>query len=85
MVIRYLLVVLLTASVSACGFHLRGQIPVPESLSVIAVQTTDRDLQRSLTEALSSNGATVVPDSSQAKALLDLHKVDFVRQNLGVK
>lgn len=84
MVIRYLLVAFLTASISACGFHLRGQIPVPESLSVIAVKTTDRDLQRSLTEALSSNGATVVPDSSQAKALLDLHKVEFDRQVLTI-
>ena len=84
MVIRYLLVLFLTVSLSACGFHLRGQIPVPESLSVIAVQTTDRDLHRSLTEALSSNGATVVPDSTQAKALLDLHKVEFDRQVLTI-
>ena len=84
MVIRYLLVVFVTASISACGFHLRGQIPVPDSLNVIAVKTTDRNLQRSLVEALSSNGATVVQDSSQAKALLDLHKVEFDRQVLTI-
>ena len=84
MIIRFLVVVVLTMSISGCGFHLRGQIPVPESLSVIAVKTTDRDLYRSLVEALSSNGATVVETSTSAKALLDLHKVDFERQVLTI-
>lgn len=84
MIIRFLTLIALAGSISACGFHLRGQIPVPESLSVIAVQSKDRDLYQSLVEALSTSGATVVRTSSDAKALLDLHKVDFERQVLTI-
>lgn len=80
MIIRFLLVSALIYSISACGFHLRGQIDVPDSISVLAIQTDDTDLYRSLVEALDFSGVTVVQSSADAKALLDLHKVEFERK-----
>lgn len=80
MIIRFLLVSALTCTISACGFHLRGQIDVPDSISVLAIQTDDTDLYRSLVEALDFSGVTVVQSSADAKALLDLHKVEFERK-----
>lgn len=80
MKIRCLLVSALFCTVTACGFHLRGQIAVPESISVLAVQTNDRELYQSLVEALDFSGVTVVDSSADAKALLDLHRVEFERR-----
>ena len=59
---------------------MRGQIDVPESISVLAVQTDDKDLYRSLVEALDFSGVTVVRSPADAKALLDLHRVEFERR-----
>lgn len=80
MIIRFIVLSALIFTVTACGFHLRGQIDVPESISVIAVQTDDKDLYRVLVEALDFSGVTVVQSSADAKALLDLHRVEFERK-----
>ena len=80
MIVRFLLISILSLAVSACGWHLRGQIDVPESISVMAVQTDDKELYRSLVEALDFSGVTVVDSPANAKALLDLHRVEFERK-----
>lgn len=84
MVMRLLFTLALSMSITACGFHLRGQLPIHESLKVIAVQSTDRDLQRSLVEALQTSGATVVQSPNDALAVLDLNRVTFDRKVLTI-
>jgi len=76
---RFILILALCASLSACGFHLRGQLPVPESINIIAVKSEDKDLERRLSDALSFSGATVVESEADALALLELKKVIYDR------
>ena len=76
---RLLPVLLLSAALSACGFHLRGQLPISESINVIAVKSDERDLHRRMVDALSFSGATVVSSSADALAVLDLRNVRYER------
>ena len=77
---RWLPLLLLSAAVlSACGFHLRGKLPLADSIKVIAVESSDLGLRDSMVDALKGSGATVVVDPAVAKAVLDLHQVDFKR------
>lgn len=57
--------------VSACGFHLREPVRLPESLQVISVQGGSIELRRELIGQLSSS-ATVVDEQSQAQAVLQI-------------
>lgn len=45
----------------------------------MAVQSQEREIQRSLSDALGSAGVTVVESPTDASALLDLTKVEFRR------
>ena len=81
--IKRLTVIFLTcAALSACGFHLRGKLPLAESIKVITVkseETSETQLRQRVEEALKFAGATVVTDPAIASATLDLHKVEFKR------
>lgn len=72
-------VLVVAALVSGCGFHLRGQLPLPEQLKVIAVSGTDREFTDEMVDALKASGAEVV-DEAEARSLLDLYNVEFSRQ-----
>ena len=84
MIMRFLVVLVLSASMSACGFHLRGKLPIPDSIQTIAVQSSDRDLYLSLVDALSFAGATVVKSEQDAQAVLDLYNVKYDRRVLTI-
>ena len=84
MIMRFLVVLVMSASMSACGFHLRGALPIPDSLQTIAVKSNDRELYFSLVDALSFAGATVVESEADAQALLDLYDVKFDRRVLTI-
>lgn len=79
MTMRLLLLLILSASLTACGFHLRGQLPIPDEINVITVKSAERDLQRRLVDALSFSGATVVGSAADALAVLDLRNVRYDR------
>lgn len=79
MTMRLLLIFVLISSLSSCGFHLRGKLPVPESIKVMAVTSTENDLQRKMVDALSTSGATVVDSTADALAVLNLEKVMYER------
>lgn len=66
------------ALVAGCGFHLRGQLPLPEQLKVIAVTGTDRDFMDEMVDALEASGAEVV-DEAAARSVLELYDVQFNR------
>ena len=76
---RPLWILLLCASLAACGFHLRGQLPVPDSIKTITVKSNDRELKQRVENALSFSGANVVQSGADALALLDLHSVVYDR------
>ena len=81
MVMRFITVWLIVGVlVSGCGFHLRGRVPLPESLSVIAVDSGDAELRARMVEALETAGASIVVDKDAAKAVLKLHDIDYQRR-----
>jgi len=80
MSIRALIQVLvISALVSGCGFHLRGSIPLPDELKVIAVSSQNAELREEMVSALEAAEAEVVADATTARAVLDLYQVDFER------
>lgn len=72
-------VLVISALLSGCGFHLRGNLPLPEQLSVIAVSTSDQDVKEEMVSALEASGAQVVADPAGARSLLDMYEVKFTR------
>lgn len=75
-----ILVLVVSALVSGCGFKLRGSIPLPEQLKLIAVNSQDRALRDEMVSALEAAEGEVVSDPEAARAVLDLYEVEFQRR-----
>lgn len=73
-----IMVLVVAASATGCGFHLRGSLPLPEKIDVITVYSTDRAVGQEMIDALEAAGAQVV-DEAEAEAVLDLYDVTFTR------
>lgn len=81
MTLRALIQILAAAALlSGCGFHLRGNLPLPEQLKVIAVSSENRDVKDEMVKALETSGAQVVDDLAAASAVLDMYDVKFDRK-----
>jgi LPS-assembly lipoprotein len=74
------------ALAAACGFHLEGHTPLPESLRNPYVATQDRqsDFVQSLQRALLSNGAHLAPDKDKASATVNILKDNLKRRVVSV-
>jgi len=72
----------LSLAITACGFHLRGQLPLPESVSVIYLDADRSDFKLELEDSLRRAGATLVDEPSQAKAILQIADEFAERQAL---
>jgi len=77
---RHLLIVLLITLTSACGFHLRGQLPMSESTNVIFVDAKQSEFSRNLEAQLTNNGATLVSDATAAKVSLKINDLRLERR-----
>jgi LPS-assembly lipoprotein len=64
-----LLVTSLVASLSACGFHLRGATDV--SFSSIFIQGNPLTISKNLVKSLNNNGVKVLPSAEGAEMLLE--------------
>lgn len=87
---RYLsagLTVILALAVSACGFHLRGDVALAPQLARIHIQGGDPydPLVRELTRALTSAGSAVVADAAEATAVLQIVRNAADRRVLSVQ
>lgn len=77
---RALIQILVAAAlVTGCGFHLRGQLPLPEQLKVIAVSGTNPEVREEMVNALEASGANVV-NETEARSVLDMYEVNFTRK-----
>lgn len=72
-------VVSATLLLSACGFHLRGQIDVPESLMRMHVKGDDIELVRDLERSLKFSDIEIVDTETDA-ALLDLSDTNYLKE-----
>jgi LPS-assembly lipoprotein len=79
----WLLVALVLAG---CGFHLRGQAPLPAVLATPYIEAADRysPLYAALDERLRSAGAQPAADAASASAVIRLHEDDTGRDLLSV-
>lgn len=77
---------LLMLCLSACGFHLRGQIPVPEWLNNVALISQDgnSELMALLKSQLESYKIEVQPDPALANYWLIIHRINLKQQIVSV-
>lgn len=80
-------VTLMALLLSACGFHLRGEVQLAPQLGKIHIQGGDRydPLVRELARALTSAGAAVVADPQAASAVLQILENTGKRRVLSVR
>lgn len=76
----------LMLNLSACGFHLRGDVKLDARLSKITIEGVDAydPFVRELTRALTNNGALVVAESKDATAVLKVMSNSSKRRALSV-
>jgi LPS-assembly lipoprotein len=74
------------AVLSACGFHLEGRTPLPQSMKAAYVQATDQqtDFVQSLRKALLTSGARPALEKSTASSVVNILKDEVVRRTLSV-
>ena len=78
-------IVILSVLLSACGFQLRGQQPLPAQLNSVYVQGEATGLLlRYLKDALKDSGAKVVTSPDKATAILHINGQTSERQVLSV-
>ncbi len=79
---RLLGVVVLALFVSACGFHLRGNIPLPASLQNMFVKAPDGTFKDMLEDVLINAGAQLALSEQSADVVLVVAKAD-TRRDVG--
>jgi LPS-assembly lipoprotein len=74
------------ALAAGCGFHLRGQAPLPAVVATPYVESEDRysPLYAALDERLRAAGANPAPNAASASAVIRLHVDDTGRELLSV-
>lgn len=77
---QLLTVYLIALTLTACGFHLRGQLPLPKSVDVLFVQGERSQFKSRLEEMLVQAGASVVQSPAAAKVVIVLDKTSTERQ-----
>jgi len=84
-IVRALVLVLL-AIAAGCGFHLRGQVPLPAVAARPYIETGDRysPLYAALTSQLRAAGASLAPDAATASAVIRLHVDSTGRELLSI-
>lgn len=80
--VRPVLIVLLALALSACGFHLRGDVELPEDLRNFYVDTNEGRLRNELGVLLADGGGTVVNDRDEADVILSAGPGRFERRVL---
>jgi LPS-assembly lipoprotein len=73
-------------ALTACGFHLEGRAPLPQSMKAAYVQATDQqtDFVQSLRKALLTSGARPAVEKSTASSVVYILKDEVVRRTLSV-
>lgn len=77
--IRTLLLIFLAASVSACGFHLRGNIPLPSGVQNIFVAAPAGTFKDKLEDVLTNAGAQLASGQAGADVVLNINKAGTKR------
>lgn len=65
-----MLLVLVSLMISSCGFHLRGNIPLPDSIKQMYVDAANGSFKEQLVPILENGGATIVSSEGGADSVL---------------
>jgi LPS-assembly lipoprotein len=76
----------LMAVLTACGFHLQGRAPLPQSMKSAYVEARDQqtDFVQSLRKALLTSGARPAYAKTAASSVVNILKDEVVRRTLSV-
>ena len=75
-----LVIMLAVLFFSGCGFHLRGQVLLPDVMVKPHLDGSDLDLIRRLEDELRVRGASPVADAADASAVIELLRVAYLRE-----
>ncbi len=70
--------------ITACGYHLRGSVDLPESLNKIYFQGASSHLKKSARKALRSSDAVLVKQSEIASMVVQIDKEKMDRKYLSL-
>ena len=82
---QVILLVLIAVGLEACGFRLRGQLPLAEQINVIYIDASAGNFAEAdnfrdmLADSIEGTGATVVADPGSAKAVLQISQFTYER------
>ena len=79
---RVLVILLMSMSLSSCGFHLRGNIPLPEIIKNMFVKAPEGTFKDSLEDVLTNAGAELATAQEAADVVLVVMKAD-TRRDVG--
>jgi len=77
---RSALLMVLAISISACGFHLRGNIPLSDSLKNMFVSAPEGPFKTELEIILARSGANIAPNRASADVVLVVTKATTDRK-----
>ena len=72
--VRLTVLLSLSISLAACGFHLRGNIPLPEGIQSMFVDAPEGDFKDTLKEVLTNAGAQLASSAAGADVVLTVSK-----------
>jgi LPS-assembly lipoprotein len=80
------LLALLLVTLAGCGFHLKGQVNIADSIKVMYIQGVklNKGIGKKLKLGLRQNGVQVVESFQQGAAVLTVHKYKIDRRVLSV-
>ena len=78
-IMRSALLLLLAVTISACGFHLRGNIPLSEGVKNMYVSAPEGPFKEELERILSRAGANLTTTAAGADAILVVTKAETTR------
>lgn len=83
---RSVIVILLAFLLAGCGYHLRGQVSLPDNMRVVSIDGVARysEFGVELRRALANNGVSVVDHAGSAQAVIKLNDLRFERRPLSV-
>jgi len=77
---RVLVALIVAVGVSACGFHLRGNIPLPEGIQNMFVVAPDGTFKEQLEEVLVGAGAQLAANKAGADVVLNITQASSDRE-----
>ena len=83
---KRVVVTLLVAVVTGCGFHLQGRQPMPEAFSFTYIDTKDEqtDFVQDLRKALIASGSKVIRTQGSSGATVTVHEDELTERILSV-